>query len=247
LNDTAFDKYEQYGAYHWIECDRRWTNWKRYNPALEARYDITCDAVRKLDAHYLLDIGTGDGCLLARLSKVSAHAIGIDTEPRGVDIANKMLAGYRNVEVRLAISTALQFANGTFDVITSADVIEHLTNPEVHLREICRVMRQGGTLVMTTPIRQLGRVWDTRHVHEYDPSELRTLLERFFRSVEIRYFWPTRAIQIYETRVGWRLLKLFALVFWNPFRGLSTSDIAGTQMIAICSMPRAQHSGASNL
>jgi 2-polyprenyl-3-methyl-5-hydroxy-6-metoxy-1,4-benzoquinol methylase len=61
-----FDKYDAGGAYHWAECDRRYANWKRYNPALDARYEVTTRKIRSLGLRgSLLDVGCGDGKLMA--------------------------------------------------------------------------------------------------------------------------------------------------------------------------------------
>jgi 2-polyprenyl-3-methyl-5-hydroxy-6-metoxy-1,4-benzoquinol methylase len=77
-----FDKYDAGGAYHWAECDRRYANWKRYNPALDARYEVTTRTIRRLGLRgSLLDVGCGDGKLMACVAPFIERVVGIDSRP----------------------------------------------------------------------------------------------------------------------------------------------------------------------
>src|SRR5262252_7300624 len=97
---VAFDKYQTSGAYHWAECDRRLLNWKRYNPALDARYSITVRAVKELGLQgSLLDIGCGDGLLMARLAPFVRRAVGLDSDETGIRLAHQKLDAFANCEI----------------------------------------------------------------------------------------------------------------------------------------------------
>ena len=50
---------------------------------------------------------------------------------------------------------ALPFESGSFDVVLSTEVIEHTADPERGIGELCRVVKVGGTLVLTSP----NRLW----------------------------------------------------------------------------------------
>jgi SAM-dependent methyltransferase len=234
-----FDKYDRFGAYHWVECDRRYANHRRYNPALDARYELTLRKIEQLGIRgSVLDVGCGDGYLMGRLAQTMVRVVGVDSEPTAIRWAQDKLRSFPNCE---AIQTAcydLPFPNHTFDLATSADVIEHLKDPVHHLKEIGRVLKLSGALVLTTPKWRADRKWDTRHEKEYCPDELRALLEQSFDTVEMSYFWPLKWSNFYSTRVGWRLLKLIAVGFYNPFlRQSGAQPERFGQMMAVCRKP----------
>lgn len=234
-----FDKYDEGGAYHWAECDRRYANWKRYNPALDARYELTARAVRGLGFRgSLLDVGCGDGVLMARLAPFFDRVAGIDADAGAVALATEKLRGRANCEARHVASYDLPFADRTFDLVSSADVIEHLKDPARHLREIARVLKREGALVITTPRWRAGQRWDQRHEKEYQAGELAALLASHFGRVEMRYFWPEGWSRLYATAAGWRLVKLMAIQLYNPFLGSGTGDPERYgQLLAVCREP----------
>jgi 2-polyprenyl-3-methyl-5-hydroxy-6-metoxy-1,4-benzoquinol methylase len=231
-----FDKYDAGGAYHWAECDRRYANWKRYNPALDARYTLTVDAVRGLGRRQrLLDVGCGDGMLMARVAPMFARVAGIDADRRAIELARERLSPLGNCDVQHVSDNDLPFSDRTFEVVTSADVVEHLIDPDSHLREIARVLEPDGALVLTTPQWKPDGKWDARHEREYRADELRALLERHFARVDLRYFWPAAWSRFYATKAGWRIVKLMAIQLHNPFLGVSdrAPDRYG-QLLAVC-------------
>jgi 2-polyprenyl-3-methyl-5-hydroxy-6-metoxy-1,4-benzoquinol methylase len=237
-----FDKYDAGGAYHWAECDRRYANWRRYNPALDARYELTMRAVRGLGlSGSLLDVGCGDGVLMARLAPLFDRVVGVDADAGAVGLAAGKLRDRANCEARQAASDDLPFADRVFEVVTSADVIEHLKEPRRHLSEIARVLKRHGALVMTTPQWRADGKWDARHEKEYRAAELAALLADHFTRVELSYFWPAAWSRIYATRAGWRLVKLMAIQIYNPFLGEGTSEPEGYgQLLAVCREPSAR-------
>ncbi|MEP6937504.1 MAG: class I SAM-dependent methyltransferase [Chthoniobacterales bacterium] len=235
-----FDKYDVRGAYHWVECDRSYANWKRYNPTLEARYDLTVRAIRELGVcGRLLDVGCGDGYLMSRVAPMMESVVGVDSEESAIRLARQKLHKFINCKVTATTGYDLPFLERSFDVVVLGDVIEHLKEPAHHLKEIGRVLQPGGALVLTTPKWRADRKWDIRHEKEYRTEELRTLLAEFFDRVDTRYFWPLSWSRFYATRVGWRLLKLVALTVRNPFLSMSESkpDQFG-QILAVCRNPR---------
>jgi 2-polyprenyl-3-methyl-5-hydroxy-6-metoxy-1,4-benzoquinol methylase len=95
----------------------------------------------------LLDVGCGEGQLLRRAQKYfDVH--GVDVSEAGVEAARDALG--RDV-AEVASATALPFADGAFDVVTCLDVLEHIDDPLVPLREISRVLAHGGTFLFSTP------------------------------------------------------------------------------------------------
>lgn len=74
---------------------------------------------------------------------------------------------------------ALPFAERSFDVVFSFEVIEHLINPLWNLLECRRVLNDEGKLFMTTPVGVFpAKMWLDTHFHELDAKRIKILAER---------------------------------------------------------------------
>jgi SAM-dependent methyltransferase len=223
-----FDKYSSYGAYHWREC-RKWS--LSYNPPLHARY---LSISKRVKGKCVLDVGAGDGFLSGLMAPFNPRIVSLEYDPDGHLLAKNMLADYSNVDVICGSAYDIPFPEDSFDVVVHADVIEHLEHPRIALSEFARVLRPSGFALISTPLRRAsGKLWDPRHLKEYDPIEFRELLETYFKHVEITYLWPKPWFSFYETKLGWRILKLLGSLGFNPFTAESSSPANMHQMLGI--------------
>jgi SAM-dependent methyltransferase len=65
-------------------------------------------------------------------------------------------------------------------------VIEHIEDDFLFLREIHRVLKPGGTAILTTPNKKMSLTRNPWHIREYLPMELKALAERIFSSVTLK-------------------------------------------------------------
>jgi SAM-dependent methyltransferase len=77
-------------------------------------------------------------------------------------------------------------ADNTYDYVVSFQVIEHIQNDALYLKEIHRVLKPGGTALLTTPNRKLSLSRNPWHIREYLASELKTLSQGIFSTVEMK-------------------------------------------------------------
>ncbi len=100
----------------------------------------------------LLDIGSYDGYSALRLKEKLGHLFVLvtDTDHSGLQAARR-----RGLYALHASALHLPIADQTMDTVLCLDVIEHVTDHEQVMREIGRVLKPGGKVILTTPASPL--------------------------------------------------------------------------------------------
>jgi SAM-dependent methyltransferase len=118
------------------------------DPRLDRKFARICELVReRLPAEAFLDAGCGDGRYLAALAaELPMRRAGVDISERILDTARLQT----DAELRRANLESLPFADGEFDLVLCSQVVEHVVDANAAARELARVLRPGGTLVLST-------------------------------------------------------------------------------------------------
>lgn len=95
----------------------------------------------------LLDVGCGLGYFMSLMNQRGVTAYGVDISVESLCFASRQTPGH----YASCSAEALPFADGSFDKILFADVIEHLEDDETAVAEIARVARHGARVVVVTP------------------------------------------------------------------------------------------------
>jgi len=163
-----------------------------------------------------VDIGCGPGTFIATLDG-RIESTGIDIAPAQVDYA-QAIHGSARKRFRTAGAAGLPFEDGSFDVATCIELVEHLTPAECHdlLTEARRVIAPGGVLSLTTPdyggawpalewaVNRLGGVsYEDQHITHFTPSSLGSMLEGAgFEDVRVERY---QFMAPFFAALGWRL------------------------------------------
>jgi SAM-dependent methyltransferase len=148
----------------------------------------------------LLEVGCGSGNLLFEGSLPARTVVGIDASLPALRFCLSRQRGAPFHFAR-AVGERLPFRDGSVDLAILIEVIEHLPEPELTLRQIARVLRPGGRLVMTTPNYDWPSPWPLlewladrsglvapmqgeQHVTRFGPAALAALLQRESFEVE---------------------------------------------------------------
>ena len=108
----------------------------------------------------VLDGGCGGGFMLNFLRAVSdCTLVGAELKYQRLHIAREQLAG-RAIRLLNGDLYALPFADGSFDKVILAEVLEHLADDRAGLAEAARVTRPGGTIVISVPNDNYPFWWD---------------------------------------------------------------------------------------
>ena len=96
-----------------------------------------------LEGAHVLEVGCGTGLLLQRAAARAASAVGVDLSEGMLDKARQ-----RGLEVVQGDATSLPFEDERFDLVYSFKVLAHVQDIEAALREITRVTKPGGRMVL---------------------------------------------------------------------------------------------------
>lgn len=84
-----------------------------------------------------------------------------------------------------------------YDFVLSFQVIEHIADDALFLKEVYRVLRPGGTALLTTPNRKLSLTRNPWHIREYLPDELNKLARRYFPETEMKGITGNEKVMAY--------------------------------------------------
>jgi arsenite methyltransferase len=110
--------------------------------------------------HRVLEVGFGGGVALTKLAGRAAFVAGIDPSEAAVRATCKRFhheIATRRLEVREAFVETIPFAEGSFDRALSVNTIYFWSDPDAGLREILRMLRPGGRLVLATEARRVPK------------------------------------------------------------------------------------------
>jgi SAM-dependent methyltransferase len=157
----------------------------------------------------ILDVGTSTGTNLRMLHDLGfRHVVGLDQSPDAI----RFCAEKRLGEVRLGDVCALPFLDASFDLVLATDIIEHVDDDLGALRELHRVLRPAGRLLLTVPTFSL--LWGlqdevSHHRRRYRmPQLLARLRSAQLASDENFYFNYLLFLPILLARCGMRLLRV---------------------------------------
>jgi 2-polyprenyl-3-methyl-5-hydroxy-6-metoxy-1,4-benzoquinol methylase len=117
-------------------------------------YRLVREHLPDLAGRRVLEVACGRGGFAVWLAQQGAAlVVGADFSRTAVGKAAQHAAAARAGALRLAVAdiTALGCAGAAFDVVVSCETLEHLPRPDAALQELARVLRPGGTLLLTTP------------------------------------------------------------------------------------------------
>ena len=162
-----------------------------------------------------IDVGCGAGLLAEPLARWGAQAFGVDAAAENIAAAKAHAAG-AGLEIDYRAGEIGSLALGRFDLVTSMEVLEHVSDKQAFITQLAAHLDEGGLMVISTPNRTiasrtllvgaaeaLGAV--PRGTHHWDdfanPAELSELLAR-------------AGLEMGEPRG----------IAWSPSKGLHLSD-----------------------
>ncbi len=159
--------------------------------AIDAHWGGDARTMRPLLGKAALDVGCGAGLLAEPLARLGAQVTAIDAAPENIAVAREHASGQGLAIDYRAMGIEALGMKDAFDLITSMEVIEHVTDPALFVRELARALAPGGLMVLSTPNRTAlsrlamitlgeGSGMIPKGTHDWDafmtPDELEVLL-----------------------------------------------------------------------
>jgi len=172
---------------------------QRYDAGFENPIEVEEEAMFSLlpqgRTGALLDIGCGMGRISLELQNRGYDVTGIDFSSVAVRRAVE-----RRVKAQVSDVDAdgLRFPDATFDVAWAGDVIEHLFDPIFALKEVRRVLKPGGVLLMTVPndfmlTTRLRLLWTGHSIQTDGYRTMRQIKHHTFFSWDLLQFMLNQA------------------------------------------------------
>jgi 2-polyprenyl-3-methyl-5-hydroxy-6-metoxy-1,4-benzoquinol methylase len=199
----------------------------------------------------VLDAACGVGYGSAYLAEVAAEVVGVDIDAESVAYAGDRYAA-PNLRFEQMDVTALSFDDDTFDVVVSFETIEHVADARSAIHEAARVLRPGGTYLVSTPRVDVTTTEPQNpfHMTEYSPSDFEALLRTVFTNVDLygqrrretRRHRALRRLDVLGLRKRMRMPSA-AITGSRPTTDLTLDDVViergaltrASEVVAVCS------------
>lgn len=154
----------------------------------------------------ILEIGSGLGYLTYACNKAGYVCEGLDYSETAVDFARKFFGG---THTQGTIEDFSKDHESIYDVVIATEVIEHIVDPNVFIGDSLKVLKPGGVLILTTPIKDIhpkGTVWETEpapvHLWWFTEKGIESIAKRFNAKINFVNFTAYTKNKIWKVHTG---------------------------------------------
>ena len=144
----------------------------------------------------ILEIGSGEGYGLRILSEKAKTYTMLDK----YKFDEEKMKPYKNSHfIQTTVPPFKGIASNFYDFVVSFQVIEHIKDDQLFVKEIARALKPGGKLICSTPNIKMSLARNPWHVREYTVESLKEIIGNHFSSIEILgVFGKPNAMKYYE-------------------------------------------------
>ena len=162
------------------------------------RHLIAYKGAAKLIEGTVLELGSGEGYGIKELAPYAEKYIAVDKYVTKIsdEIQDKDKVQF----VQLEFPPLHQIDDQSVDCVVTFQVIEHIYEDEKFLEEIFRVLKKGGKLILTTPNKLMSLTRNPWHIREYDPQEMKSLIEKYFQNYKVKGVFGNDKVMSYYNK-----------------------------------------------
>lgn len=162
------------------------TVWRFHNHLHHERHQNRIKYTAEFLKGRSVEIGCASGIstntMIQHLKKINNKDVVLEgVEPTDWGYA-QAIKTYPHIKFTKAMGEELPFEDEEFDTVLCAEVVEHVLNPHLFLKECVRVCKKGGRLIVTFPN---GKHPDPDHQHIFSPTTATKLIEPFAKNIRI--------------------------------------------------------------
>lgn len=132
----------------------------------------------------VLEVGCGEGRGISILMERANSFTAVD---KLEDVMHDLRTKYPSGKfLSMNIPPLHELKDNAYDSIVSFQVIEHIEDDKLFLKEIHRVLKPGGIALITTPNHSMSLSRNPWHIREYLPEQLKSLAESVFQTVQLK-------------------------------------------------------------
>jgi 2-polyprenyl-6-hydroxyphenyl methylase/3-demethylubiquinone-9 3-methyltransferase len=185
----------------------------------------------------ILDVGCGGGFLAEEFARDGFQVTGIDPSAKSVVAARKHAAENRlGIRYDVGCGEAMQFPDGSFDLVACCDVLEHVDDLEKVIREVSRLLKPGGVFFYDTVNRTwlskiaLIKIWQDWSLTRCCPRNTH-VWEKFIKPVELIAIMQTCNL-VHHEMTGIAPKKRNVLMLLRHLRAIKTGKMRNEEMAA---------------
>lgn len=190
-------------------------NLEEINNYVLSRHIFAYIEAKKHIGDVVLELGSGNGYGMKMLSEYCRNYIGVDKfKP------NRLALNVNTAFFKSNLPDLSNIGSNSFDTIICFQVIEHIREDRKLIGEIFRVLKPGGSLLLTTPNNNMSITRNPFHVREYNESTIIELFKNSFESFNVYGVYGNKKVISYyfenknnvEKILKWDVLNLHQIL-----------------------------------
>lgn len=199
IRKTTFDEFYKVNEFV-AKTSPMMTHYRSPNPIERWLWAQKKNKIRKIlkdiNIKNLVDLGCGDAGMLELVPELVKYH-GIDISPTQISYANKTLkvSKRKNARVSLDDILKLKIKDNSFDAALMCDVIEHVLEPQILLKEARRIVKKDGCIIVSVPHEFLWLMMrallmrfplhSPDHLHEIEPKDIKASFKKIEKEFHI--------------------------------------------------------------
>lgn len=131
----------------------------------------------------VLELGCGEGRGVEIIAENADSYLALD---KISEVINRLTERFPDQKFKQATFPPIDLPDSSFDTIVNFQVIEHIKDDHLFLKEIARLLRPGGKVIISTPNIKMTLSRNPWHTREYTGDELTEIAQKYYSNVDMR-------------------------------------------------------------